>query len=232
MTADPTTLPGGTPPLMLIGELVALGPVHRGLVPLFWKWESDLELSLLTGDPARPLTPEGMEVLYEHFSKAGDDHTGFAIYERASLRPIGTVGLTHINAMHRTAELGIGIGEHDCWGKGYGTEATRLVLDYAFTMLGLHNVMLRVFSYNERAIQSYLRAGFREIGRRREAQRIGDRAYDVVFMDCLAADFAALMPPRLQPPTQDTDAEATATPPADDLPEIVADLDAEDDLGA
>ena len=223
--------PGSMPPLMLVGELVALGPAHRGLIPLLWKWESDLELSLLTGDPARPLTPEGIEAVYERFSKAGPDHTGFAIYERATMRPIGTVGLVHINATHRTAELGIGIGEHDCWGNGYGTEATRLVLDYAFTMLGLHNVMLRVFSYNERAIRAYERAGFREIGRRREAQRVGDRAYDVVFMDCLAADFAALTPPRLQPPSADPAAPASEAED-DHLPEIAAALDAEDDLGA
>ena len=49
--------------------------------------------------------------------------------------------------------------------------------------------MLRVFSYNERAIQAYLRAGFGEIGRRRQAQRIGRRAYHVVLMDCIASDF-------------------------------------------
>ena len=213
---------GGAPPFVLVGELVALGPVHRGLMPLFWKWENDLELSLLTGDPARPLTPEGIEAVYERFSKAGPDHTGFAIYERATLRPIGTAGLVAINPAHRTAELGIGIGEHDCWGKGYGTEATRLLLDYAFTMLGLHNVMLRVFSYNERAIRAYQRAGFQEIGRRREAQRVGDRAYDVVLMDCLASDFDALVPHRLHAP--EPDGEVNLDPEADP--------DAETDLGA
>jgi RimJ/RimL family protein N-acetyltransferase len=224
MTVDWTAqFEGGAPPLVLVGELVALGPAHRGLIPLLWKWENDLELSLLTGDPARPLTPEGIEAVYERFSKAGPDHTGFAVYERATLRPIGTAGLSSINAAHRTAELGIGIGEHDCWGKGYGTEATRLLLDYAFTMLGLNNVMLRVFSYNERAIRAYEKAGFREIGRRREAQRVGDRAYDVIFMDCLAADFDQLVPHGLQPPEEEVGAVL-------DDPE--ADPDAEADLGA
>ncbi|MCC7371600.1 MAG: GNAT family N-acetyltransferase [Chloroflexi bacterium] len=219
-----TQYEGGPPPLVLVGELVALGPAHRGLMPLLWKWENDLELSLLTGDPARPLTPEGVESVYERFSKAGPDHTGFAVYERATLRPIGTAGLVHINAAHRTAELGIGIGEHDCWGNGYGTEATRLLLDYAFTMLGLNNVMLRVFSYNERAIRAYLRAGFQEIGRRREAQRVGDRAYDVIFMDCLAADFDPLV--RRERPLPDAEPEPALH---DHLPET--DPGIEDDLG-
>jgi RimJ/RimL family protein N-acetyltransferase len=216
---------GAAPPLVLVGELVALGPAHRGLIPLLWKWENDLELSLLTGDPARPLTPEGIESVYERFSKAGPDHTGFAVYERTTLRPIGTAGLSSINAAHRTAELGIQIGEHDCWSRGYGTEATRLLLDYAFTMLGLNNVMLRVFSYNERAVRAYQKAGFQEIGRRREAQRVGDRAYDVIFMDCLAADFDQLVPHQLRPPAEDEGVSP-------DLDEPAADPDADTDLGA
>ena len=161
-----------------------------------------------------------MEAVYERLSKVGPDHTGFVLYERATLRPIGTAGLIAINAAHRTAELGIGIGEQDCWGKGYGTEATRLVLDYAFTMLGLHNVMLRAFSYNERAIRVYQRAGFQEIGRRREAQRVGSRAFDVIMMDCLASDFDTLVPHRLHAP----DAEPSLEP--------AADPDAEADFGA
>jgi RimJ/RimL family protein N-acetyltransferase len=179
----------GAPPVTLVGELVALGPAHKGLLPLLWKWESDLELSTLTGDPTRPMTPEAIEQLYELYSKAGQDSTLFAIYERTTMRPIGTGGLMSINHLHRTAEFGIGIGEHDCWGKGYGTEATRLLLDYAFNVLALHNVMLRVFSYNQRAIRAYQRAGFREIGRRLQAQRIGSQVYDVVLMDCIATNF-------------------------------------------
>src|SRR5262249_33278215 len=150
---------------------------------------------------------EGIERLYERYSKAGPDQTPFAIYERATMRPIGTAGLVSINHLNQTAELGIGIGERDCWGRGFGIEATRLVLDYAFNVLGLHNVMLRVFSYSERAIRAYRRVGFREIGRRRQAQRIGAQVYDVVLMDCLATEFdgdSALRP--LLPPPADADA--------------------------
>jgi RimJ/RimL family protein N-acetyltransferase len=185
------SVPGSEPPppLTLVGDLVALGPAHKGVLPLLWKWENDLELSVLTGDPVHPLSPEGIDGLYERYAKNDPSHASFVIYERATLRPIGTIGLPGINHAHRIAELGAGIGEHDCWGKGYGSEATRLILEYAFTVLGLHNVMLRVFSYNHRAIQAYRKVGFKEIGRRRQAQRIGGKAYDVVFMDCLASEF-------------------------------------------
>jgi len=190
----------GDPPLTLVGDLVALGPAHKGILPLLWKWENDLELSVLTGDPVHPLTPEGIDSLYERYSKHDPSHASFVIYERSTLRPIGTIGLPNINHAHRIAELGVGIGEHDCWGKGYGTEATRLVLEYAFNVLGLHNVMLRVFSYNERALRSYAKVGFKEMGRRRQAQRIGGQAHDVVYMDCIATEFEGSVLGRYLPP--------------------------------
>jgi len=194
---------GADPPLTLVGDLVALGPVHKGILPLLWKWENDLELSVLTGDPVHPLTPEGIDTLYERYSKSDQSHASFVIYERATLRPIGTIGLPNISHAHRTAELGVGIGEHDCWGKGFGTEATRLILDYAFSVLGLHNVMLRVFDYNERAIRAYQKVGFKEIGRRRQAQRVGGQAYDIVYMDCLATEFTGSVLGQLLPPDPD-----------------------------
>ena len=179
-----------TPLLSIVGERVALGPYHRALIPLLWKWENDLPLSPLSGDPMVPVTLDAIEADYEkHHKELPKDAATFAVYERATVRPIGKAGLSSINHMHRTAEFGIVIGEPDCLGKGYGTEATRLVLDYAFNALGLYNVFLRVYAYNARAIRTYEKAGFKEIGRRREAHRIGGRAFDEVYMDCLATDF-------------------------------------------
>jgi RimJ/RimL family protein N-acetyltransferase len=117
--------------------------------------------------------------------------TVFTIYERATWRPIGTCGLHDLDHRNRTAEFGILIGEADARGKGYGTEATRLMLDYAFTALGVHNLMLRVFAYNRAGIRAYQKAGFREFGRRREAVWMAGRLWDVVYMECLATGFTS-----------------------------------------
>ncbi len=170
------------------GDKVALGPLRRDLVPAYLRWVSDFEVTRTLGVPIRPFTREAEEAWYESIAKADRD-VQFTIYERATMRPIGNGGLKGIDHAHGTATFGILIGEKDCWGKGYGTEATRLVLDYAFTVLGLHNVLLTVFSFNERGIRAYRRAGFKEIGRRRQARRLAGQAYDVVYMDCLAAEF-------------------------------------------
>src|SRR5262249_4989480 len=138
----------------------------------------------------RPMSPAAVRAEWEAPMKGErQGWIGFAIYELATLRPIGLANLRDLDSVHRTAEFGVLIGESDCRGKGYGTEATQLMLDYAFTALGVHNVGLDTLSFNTAAIRAYTRAGFREVGRRREAHRIGDRACDVVLMDCLATEF-------------------------------------------
>lgn len=181
------------------GDKVALGPFHRGILPLLSRWFNDFGFNILAGDLTVPMTPEDIEAEYERCTK-GADRVDFIIYEHATMRPIGVVNLRDIDRRHLTAELGIGIGERDCWSKGYGTETTYLMLDYGFNGLGLHNIMLDPVSFNERAIRAYRRVGFREIGRRREAYRIGARAYDLVLMDCLASDFKNPLKPALELP--------------------------------
>jgi RimJ/RimL family protein N-acetyltransferase len=176
------------PILNIVGEKVALGPDRRDLLALYQRWLNDFEVTRTLATGLRPLTFEAEEAWYEGIVKSERDVV-FTVYERASMRPIGVTGLHGVDYLTRTAEFGMMLGEKDCWGQGYGTEVTILMLDYAFTGLGLHNVMLRVHSYNERAIRAYKRAGYREIGRRRQAHRLGGRAYDVVYMDCLATDF-------------------------------------------
>ena len=175
------------PVLNMTGEKVALGPVRRDLVSLYQRWINDFEVTRTLALRLAPMTVEAEDAWYERASK-GDDVL-FTIYERATMRPIGNTDLRGIDPFHRTAEFGIMIGEKECWGEGYGTEATRLMLDYGFTALGLHNIMLAAFSFNERGLRAYTRAGFREIGRRREAFRLAGQVYDVVYMDCLATEF-------------------------------------------
>jgi diamine N-acetyltransferase len=186
------------PIVNIIGEKVALGPLRRDLMPLNVKWFNDFEIAALNGLPLRPTSAEAQDVWYEQLSKDGTVVV-FTIYERTTLRPIGGTSLIHLDPANRTAEFTILIGEKDCWGQGYGTEATRLVLDYGFTALSLHNIYLRVFSYNVRAIRAYTRAGFKLIGRQREAKRVGDRAFDVIYMDCLATEFRSPLLYRLLP---------------------------------
>lgn len=178
------------PPIVnIVGELVALGPLVKALLPLYSRWINDLatvrNLSLW-----RPQTLEQEQAWYDE-APASEHSVTFTLYERATWRPIGTIGLSDIDHRNGKAELGIMIGEPACRGKGYGSEATRLILDYAFTALGLHNVMLHVFSFNAGAIRAYQKAGFREFGRRRECYLMNGRLWDDVHMECLSTEFSS-----------------------------------------
>ena len=87
--------------------------------------------------------------------------------------------------------VGLVIGDRAYWGKGYGFEAMQLLLDYGFNLLNLHNIMLGVFAFNQRALRLYQKLGFREIGRRRQARMIAGQRHDVIFMDLLATEFVS-----------------------------------------
>jgi diamine N-acetyltransferase len=192
--------PHQQPILNIIGEKVALGPVRRDCVPLYLKWINDADVARTLNADFSPVTLEARQDSYERWSKSDGTSQNFNTYERATMRPIGMTWLLNIDLLHRTASFGIVIGEKECWGKGYGTEATALTLDYAFIGLGLHNIMLTVSPYNERGVRAYTRAGFREFGRRREAWRLGGQADDVIYMDCLATEFKSPVLHRLLPP--------------------------------
>jgi len=181
----------------IVGEKVALGPGDREeQIALFHRSDNDFAVTIFSGDPLRPVTRAQTEADYDHWSKEDPSRAvGFLIYDRATGTAIGAVSLRHIDPVRQTAEYGIVISDKAYWGKGYGTEATQLILDYGFTVLGLHNVLLMTYAYNERAIRAYKRAGFREIGRWREAMRIGTRRYDVLYMDCLASEFTSPLQP-------------------------------------
>ena len=83
----------------------------------------------------------------------------------------------------------ITIGEKDAWGKGYGTEATQLMLDHAFGTMGLHRIALFVFEFNERAMRAYRRCGFVIEGRARESIWRDGRWWDELAMSVLESDW-------------------------------------------
>jgi RimJ/RimL family protein N-acetyltransferase len=97
------------------------------------------------------------------------------------------------------------IGEQRHRGKGFGTEATRLVLDHAFVGIGLSNVILHVFAYNPAGIRAYEKAGFRRIGVRRKSKLMGGRAWDTILMDAVADDFESLTLRRILVPEHPRD---------------------------
>ena len=104
---------------------------------------------------------------------------------------IGHISLHDIDHLHRHAFMGIVIGEDEHRGRGYGTEAVRLILDYGFNTLNLHNIMLSVHADNHAGIAGFKKADFREAGRRREWVFKNGEYIDVIYMDILAREWEA-----------------------------------------
>lgn len=145
------------------GDLVTL----RQHVPhnreAFQRWYADPEIAYMLRHDLEPLTDWQSRGYFDSFILPSSARgTCFAIHARKGKRLLGTTAVTDRSRTGDTtsALFRIVIGEKDAWGHGYGTEATRLVMDEAFDNLGLDEVRLEVFSHNARAIAAYQRVGF------------------------------------------------------------------------
>ncbi len=148
----------------------------------------------------------------------GTDALAMAIHERPTERLLGTCAFSQLDGDNGSALFHITIGEKDAWGHGYGTEATRLMLDHAFGSLGLHRVALFVFEFNERAIRAYRRCGFVIEGRSRESIFRDGRWWDELAMSVLESDWRRMREIEADDAAERADlASAAARADADEL---------------
>ncbi len=192
-----------TPPITnIVGDRVALGPIRRDLLPLYQRWLNDFGTLRTLFIPPRPMTMDEETAWYERAAAPDASEAHFTIYETASWRPVGISQWRGIDYRNRTAEMAIFIGDAADRGKGYGTEATRLMLDYAFTALGLHSVMLTSYAFNLAGQRAYEKAGFRVFGVRHACHWMGGRLWDEIYMECLASEFESPILARLFAPDE------------------------------
>jgi RimJ/RimL family protein N-acetyltransferase len=178
------------PEHLIEGERVALGPLRRDLAETYARWMNSVELrgGLMHHGILDRVTEEAwLEEAMRANAQREPVTANFTIYDRRDGEAVGTSVLFEINARHARARFGILLGERR--GEGLGTEATRLTLDWGFHVLSLRNVMLEVLPWNAGAIRAYEKAGFKLIGRRRDALLAQGRRWDEVFMDALASEF-------------------------------------------
>ena len=152
-------------------------------------WHQDsFYLRHVDTDIAFPAVPD----VFNSDENRDNTHHSFRIRLLEDQRLIGFAAFHGIEWNNGTGSLAIGIGNPLDRGKGYGLEALRLLLQYAFLELNLHRVGLDVISYNEPAIRSYIRTGFREEGRVREAIYREGKRYDRIYMGLLKEEWLAL----------------------------------------
>lgn len=117
-----------------------------------------------------------------------DDRADYAVLRAEDGVFLGEAVLNELDEESARANFRIGLAGQEVYGRGYGTEATRLILDYAFDQVGLHRVELEVYAFNPRAQRSYEKSGFVREGVRRQALRWEGTWYDVIVMGILATD--------------------------------------------
>jgi len=172
-----------------IGRQVYFRPLERSDAAVVQPWFNDPEVThnLLM---FRPISLQAEEAFLEVQVKKETD-VPVMIVVRETDRPIGTAALHVENAPHRQARFGIAIGAKDEWGKGYGTEATALMVEYAFATLNLHRVWLHVFEYNKAGRRTYEKAGFRQEGIFRQSHFAEGRYWDCIAMAILRDEWQA-----------------------------------------
>jgi len=170
---------------MLPGKLVVLRAIEMADRDRYHRWLNDPEIVHLLGSMRYPFSlGEEERLLQERFTRQSPDYVNLAIDTREGVH-IGSVSLDRVSKENRNAALGIFIGYKEYWGKGYGTDAVRTLLAFAFNEMNLHRVYLHTYEYNERATACYRKLGFVEEGRLRQQRYTQGRYWDEIVMGVL-----------------------------------------------
>ena len=164
------------------GEKVYLSPINLDDYELYVKWLNNPRITqyLDCNDSLITLSKEK-----ELLEKIANEEFSFAIIKKEDDTLLGNVGVTKIDYKNGRATLGIFIGDEDNLSKGYGSEAIKLLIDFAFKEIRLHNIALTVFANNPRAIKAYTKCGFVEYGRRHEAIYHNGEYIDLIYMEII-----------------------------------------------
>ncbi|MGD9147678.1 MAG: GNAT family protein [Anaerolineae bacterium] len=171
---------------MIRGSKTRMRALEREDLPHFVRWINDPETRRFM-NVRYPISMVEEEKWWEGFLERKNDHI-FAI-EAEDGTYIGNIGLHGIEHENRRAQLGVTIGNKHVWGKGYGTDAIKAVLGWAFNYLNLNRVSLTVFAYNKRAIHCYQKVGFEHEGTMRQARYVDGRYHDELVMGVLRGEF-------------------------------------------
>ncbi|WP_108669362.1 GNAT family N-acetyltransferase [Peribacillus acanthi] len=171
------------------GSLLKLTGIRPGDAEIMVKWGEDPEyLRNIDTDIARPYSMKQFD--NEGNPKSNSFNFRLRTIDNDSL--IGFVVLHSIEWNNRSGLLAIGIGDSENRNKGYGQDALKLILQYAFCELNLDRVGLDVIQYNDRAIHAYEKVGFQQEGRMRSAVYRDGNRYDRIIMGILRSEWEAL----------------------------------------
>ncbi|HEX8580033.1 MAG TPA: GNAT family N-acetyltransferase, partial [Allosphingosinicella sp.] len=122
---------------------------------------------------------------------ARDNEVLFGIFLREDGRHIGNIKVGPIHPWHRLADVSLLIGDKGCWGRGFAAEAIEALSRYAFAHLPVEKLSASMYWENEGSRRAFLKAGYREEGRRRAHYRLAEARSDLIELGCLPSDLEA-----------------------------------------
>ena len=174
---------------ILVGNKVILRPLTAADAAAMFASLSDHESMRLTGTQ-QSFTFEQVQGHCERIEDA-DDRADFAIVLKENDQYIGEAVLNDIDWVNRSANFRIALADSKLFGKGYGTEATRLMIDFGIRTLDLHRIELEVYDFNLRAQHVYEKIGFVREGVRRDVLLWEGEYHHAIVMSILAPEFLA-----------------------------------------
>jgi len=171
---------------VLRGRRVRLEPLDLAVLEPYWRMLQDPEGRRLTGTHAQ-FTREQVEQ-WLRTRQDQTDRADWAVVDAATGDFLGEVVVNDLDADNGSAGFRIALGGPHVYGRGIGTEATRLAVDHVLDEVRLHRLELQVYAHNPRARRVYEKCGFLLEGRRRDALLWDGARYDVLDMAILATD--------------------------------------------
>lgn len=177
---------------MYTGQKVRLREYRKEDIELALKYFNDPEVKrfLLPGIPY-PLTLHEEQKWFEAISAFKDSYD-FALETLDKGHFIGGCSISNVQWKNSVATIGISIGDKEYWGNGYGTDALKVLLSFIFNEMNINKVNLTVYSFNERAIKSYEKCGFKVEGILRQEIFKDGKYYDKVAMGILREEFKSI----------------------------------------
>ncbi len=177
----------------LTGERIILREYRQEDLIHMRKWVNDYEITkYLSNIFLYPQSKVDTEKFLNAMIDGNINTKGFVIAHKDTEEYIGQLDLIKIDWPNRVGTIGVVIGTKENLGKGYGTEAIKLLQEFAFNKLNLNKLELDVRSFNERAIACYKKCGFIEEGRIRENFYVDGKYTDTIRMGLLKREWKSI----------------------------------------
>ena len=176
-------------PRFIMGDGITLRQIERDDLPHIRRWLDDPELRAMIGT-TEPLSEAAADEWFDGVT-ADSSRAWYVIIRDEDDHVIGEAGLLRMFPEWRTTDMSIIIGERDAWGKGYGTEVGRLLLDFVFEYMGFHRVAIGVVGFHEPALRFWEKLGFKREGVQRDGYFHDGAFHDFVMMSMLEDDWRA-----------------------------------------